>query len=107
MYDHLHDKNNVDKNSSLLNSWKIRIKIALDAPRGIEHLHNHTVPSIIHRDIKSSTILIDMNWMARVSHIGWLVSYTAMHCVHLEGKDRPTISDIVCISCVTISIGSD
>jgi len=69
-YDHLQDKNNADKNSSLLNSWKIRIKIVLDPPRGIEYLHNHTVPSIIHRDIKSSNILIDVNWMARVSDIG-------------------------------------
>jgi len=36
-----------------------------------------------------------------------LVSYIAMHCVHLEGKDRPIISDIVCISSATISIGFD
>jgi len=67
MYDQLHDKNNFDKISSLLNSWKMRIEIALDAPRGIEYLHNYAVPSIIHRDIKSSNILIDVNWMARVS----------------------------------------
>ncbi|OIW04104.1 hypothetical protein TanjilG_00664 [Lupinus angustifolius] len=70
LYDHLHDKNNVDKNSSLLNSWRMRIKIALDASRGIEYLHNYAVPSIIHRDIKSSNILIDANWTARVSDFG-------------------------------------
>ncbi|CAI9091717.1 OLC1v1026813C1 [Oldenlandia corymbosa var. corymbosa] len=70
LYDHLHDKNNVEKSSSLVNSWKIRIKISLDAARGIEYLHNYAVPPIIHRDIKSSNILIDGNWVARVSDFG-------------------------------------
>lgn len=70
LYDHLHDKNNVEKQSSVLNSWKIRIKIALDAARGIEYLHNYAVPPIIHRDIKSSNILLDANWTAKVSDFG-------------------------------------
>ncbi|KAJ8542075.1 hypothetical protein K7X08_016941 [Anisodus acutangulus] len=176
----------------------MRIKIALDAARGIEYLENYAVPPIIHRDIKSSNILIDANWIARVSDfrlslmgpetdssfsqpmkaagtVGYtdpeynglnvltakndvyglgvvlfelltgkralfktsekgdtpmslvnfavsaimagelnkildprvglpeqreaegveLVAYTAMHCVHLEGKNRPTMTDIV------------
>jgi len=67
LYDHLHDKNNVDKESSALNSWRMRIKIALDASRGVEHLHKYVIPSIIHRDINSSNILLDANWTARVS----------------------------------------
>ncbi|KAK7305878.1 hypothetical protein VNO77_43790 [Canavalia gladiata] len=70
LYDHLHDRNNVEKDSSVLNSWKMRIKIALDASRGIEYLHNYAVPSIIHRDIKSSNILLDATWTARVSDFG-------------------------------------
>ncbi|KAM6598797.1 hypothetical protein CsatA_018406 [Cannabis sativa] len=70
LYDHLHNKNNVEKSSSFLNSWKTRINIALDAARGIEYLHNYAVPPIIHRDIKSSNILIDSNWTAKVSDFG-------------------------------------
>ncbi|WJX32447.1 non-specific serine/threonine protein kinase [Trifolium repens] len=70
LHSHLHDKNNVEKSSSLLNSWNMRIKIALDASRGIEYLHNYAVPSIIHRDIKSSNILLDATWTARVSDFG-------------------------------------
>lgn len=70
LYDHLHDKNNVEKSSSVLNFWKMRIKIALDAARGIEYLHNYAVPPIIHRDIKSSNILIDATWTAKVSDFG-------------------------------------
>ncbi|XP_068475308.1 putative serine/threonine-protein kinase-like protein CCR3 [Phaseolus vulgaris] len=67
LYDYLHDKNNVDRESSALNSWRMRIKVALDASRGIEYLHKHVVPSIIHRDINSSNILLDATWTARVS----------------------------------------
>ncbi|MBA0697148.1 hypothetical protein Goari_003645, partial [Gossypium aridum] len=70
LYNHLHDKDNVEKSSSLLNSWKMRIKIALDAARGIEYLHYYAVPTIIHRDIKSSNILLDEHWTARVSDFG-------------------------------------
>jgi len=70
LYNHLHEKKNVEKGSSVLNDWKMRIKIALDAARGIQYLHNHAVPSIIHRNIKSSNILIDASWTARVSGFG-------------------------------------
>lgn len=69
LYDHLHNKNS-DKNYSVINSWKMRIKIALDAARGIEYLHSYAVPPIIHRDIKSSNILLDDSWTARVSDFG-------------------------------------
>lgn len=70
LYYHLHDKSNVEKSSSIVNSWKMRIKISLDAARGIEYLHSYAVPPIIHRDIKSSNILLDANWTARVSDFG-------------------------------------
>ncbi|XP_059660870.1 putative serine/threonine-protein kinase-like protein CCR3 [Cornus florida] len=70
LHDHLHSKNNVQISSSILNSWKMRIKIALDAARGVEYLHNYAVPPIIHRDIKSSNILLGANWTAKVSDFG-------------------------------------
>ncbi|KAL5732849.1 hypothetical protein ACOSQ2_032541 [Xanthoceras sorbifolium] len=86
LYDHLHDKNNVEKTSSVLNSWKMRIKIALDASRGIEYLHNYAVPPIIHRDIKSSNILLDANWTARVSDFG-----LSLLSSESESENRPPI----------------
>ncbi|XP_019178410.1 PREDICTED: putative serine/threonine-protein kinase-like protein CCR3 [Ipomoea nil] len=70
LYDHLHNKANLEKGSEKLNSWKTRIKLALDAARGIEYLHNYAVPPIIHRDIKSSNILLDENMTAKVSDFG-------------------------------------
>ncbi|KAI3993458.1 hypothetical protein MKX01_002471 [Papaver californicum] len=70
LYDHLHSMSNVEKSSSILNSWKMRIKVVLDAARGIEYLHVYAVPPIIHRDIKSSNILLDATWTGKVSDFG-------------------------------------
>ncbi|XP_027343294.1 proline-rich receptor-like protein kinase PERK9 [Abrus precatorius] len=50
--------------------WAKRVKIASDAARGIAYLHEDCDPRIIHRDIKSSNILLDYNFEARVSDFG-------------------------------------
>ena len=42
------------------------MQIALDSARGLEYIHEHTVPVYIHRDIKSANILIDNNYHAKV-----------------------------------------
>nr|AAQ73158.1 LysM domain-containing receptor-like kinase 7 [Medicago truncatula] len=51
-------------------SWSIRVKIALDSARGLEYIHEHTVPTYIHRDIKSENILLDKNFCAKVADFG-------------------------------------
>ncbi|KAM0060472.1 putative protein kinase RLK-Pelle-CrRLK1L-1 family [Helianthus debilis subsp. tardiflorus] len=58
--------------SSNLLTWRQRIKICLDAARGISFLHddNGSRQRVIHRDIKSSNILLDDGWNAKVSDMG-------------------------------------
>nr|BAJ88292.1 predicted protein [Hordeum vulgare subsp. vulgare] len=51
-------------------SWPERVRIALDSARGLEYIHEHTVPVYIHRDIKSANILIDKNTRAKVADFG-------------------------------------
>ncbi|CAB4274157.1 unnamed protein product [Prunus armeniaca] len=50
--------------------WSNRVQIALDSARGLEYIHEHTVPVYIHRDIKSANILIDRNFHAKVADFG-------------------------------------
>ncbi|XP_076959873.1 proline-rich receptor-like protein kinase PERK8 [Bidens hawaiensis] len=50
--------------------WATRIKVAAGAARGLAYLHEDCHPRIIHRDIKSSNILLDDNFDAQVADFG-------------------------------------
>ncbi|KAJ1387697.1 TNFR/NGFR cysteine-rich region [Sesbania bispinosa] len=67
LYDHLHG------GLSPLN-WSLRLKIAMQVAKGLEYLHKELLPPIVHKDLKSSNILLDSEWAARISDFGLLTS---------------------------------
>ncbi|KAJ0706061.1 putative protein kinase RLK-Pelle-CrRLK1L-1 family [Helianthus annuus] len=66
LYQHLH------KVDSALLSWLRRLKIAIGAARGLDYLHTGvgTQHGVIHRDVKTSNILLDESWAAMISDFG-------------------------------------
>ncbi|KAH7284938.1 hypothetical protein KP509_33G003200 [Ceratopteris richardii] len=68
-----------DKNIKL--SWNTRIKIALGAARALEYLHEICEPMVVHRNFKSSNILLEDDFTPRLSDCGLLpLTYFGSQC---------------------------
>ncbi|CAN8238685.1 unnamed protein product [Cochlearia groenlandica] len=81
--DHLHG-------SSEPLDWPTRLRIAQDAAKGLEYLHTGCNPSIIHRDVKSNNILLDINMRAKVSDFG-LSRQTEEDLTHVSSVAKGTV----------------
>lgn len=49
-------------------SWRQRLMIALDVANGLQYMHDHTSPSIVHGDIRTRNILLNVNFKAKISN---------------------------------------
>ncbi|XP_052167814.1 PTI1-like tyrosine-protein kinase 3 isoform X1 [Oryza glaberrima] len=47
--------------------WMQRVRIAIDAAKGLEYLHEKVQPSIVHRDIRSSNVLLFEDYKAKIA----------------------------------------
>ncbi|XP_050378536.1 probable LRR receptor-like serine/threonine-protein kinase At4g29180 [Argentina anserina] len=71
-------------------TWNERLQIAVDAARGLDYLHNDCKPPIIHRDIKTSNILLTEKLHAKICDFGvskLLSTESATHTMtdHVKG----------------------
>lgn len=74
-------------------NWAIRKQVALGAARGLEYLHNHCDPKIIHRDVKAANILLDDEYVAVVGDFG-LAKLMNYKDTHVTTAVRGTIGHI-------------
>ncbi|XP_024988582.1 probable serine/threonine-protein kinase At1g01540 [Cynara cardunculus var. scolymus] len=51
-------------------TWAIRMNIIMGTAKGLAYLHEGLEPKVVHRDIKSSNILLDRQWNSKVSDFG-------------------------------------
>ncbi|XP_050239527.1 serine/threonine receptor-like kinase NFP [Quercus robur] len=73
-------------------NWKTRLRIAIDVANGLQYIHEHTRPRVVHKDIKSSNILLDMNFRAKIANFGLAKSgcnAITMHIVGTQGYIAP------------------
>ncbi|KAL7263066.1 hypothetical protein ACSBR1_001275 [Camellia fascicularis] len=66
LYERIH---NIDHNRSSI-TWENRLRIATETAAALSYLHSAASTPIIHRDVKSTNILLDDNYVAKVSDFG-------------------------------------
>lgn len=73
--------------------WPTRKRVALGTARGLEYLHEHCNPKIIHRDVKAANVLLDEDFEAVVGDFG-LAKLVDVRKINVTTQVRGTMGHI-------------
>jgi serine/threonine protein kinase len=65
-------------------TWRQRLRIALDSAQGLEYLHRGCNPPLIHRDVKSTNILLNAKLEAKIADFGLSKAFNTDNEAHVS-----------------------
>ncbi|KAF6991219.1 hypothetical protein CFC21_008328 [Triticum aestivum] len=89
VYEHMSEGNLEDKlrgkdSDSRSLTWRQRLRIAMESAQGLEYLHVACSPAFVHRDVKTSNILLNVNLEAKVADFGLLKAFNQDGDTHVS-----------------------
>ncbi|KAG8656366.1 proline-rich receptor-like protein kinase PERK1 isoform X1 [Manihot esculenta] len=71
--------------------WSERMKIAIHSAKGLEYLHDHCTPQIIHGNLTPNNIFVDNNFEPKMADFGLSIFFTDDNITHIKSDRRAQI----------------